>query len=79
MVIKPGQLEHQDGTSTSAQANHLTEYYPSFKESEKQISCFSITEGNYRYSDRQHSTGDYSKEVKLYSKKVVTCIKDKWW
>ncbi len=55
--------------------NHLIEYYPSFKESEKQ----SITEANYRYSDRQHSTGDYSKVVLIYSKKVVTCIKDKWW
>lgn len=75
MVIKPGQLEHQDDTSTSALANHLTEYYPSFKESEKQ----SITEANYRYSDRQHSTGDYSKVVLIYSKKVLTCIKDKWW
>ncbi len=63
MVIKPGQLEHQDGTSTSALANHLNEYYPSFKESEKRISCFSITEGNDRYSDTQHSTGDYSKVI----------------
>ncbi len=84
MFINPGQMEHQkelphlprpDKSLYWILSNHSWQFW---REDEKQISSSNTFKEIGGWSDRLHSTVDYSVVVWICSKKVGSCIKGKW-
>lgn len=81
MIIKPGQCEHQDVLQylQPPDSNLIEPLRAVLEKSEKSILSSNISKVISRCSDRQYSTGGYSKVALINCKKVESCIESKWY